>query len=144
MGSPGLDDVSVVSRNKGGVHVILKQSFHPAVNVHCNSLTESGVSQHVSTCFDTVKNIHRVMRGSSRHAGLWKCRKSSIQDTELGTRSVDTCWSSKSGAVSQILMLLDVILEVFAECAIGQTKVEAQSLLQQLQTKQLRFLLVVS
>ena len=41
-------------------------------------------------------------------------------------------------------MLLDVILEVFAECveSSSQTKFEAQSLLQQLQTKQFRFLLV--
>ncbi|KAL7381111.1 hypothetical protein ABVT39_000625 [Epinephelus coioides] len=59
-------------------------------------------------------------------------------------RSSNTRWSSKSGSVHKILKLLDVLLEALAECAegSGQTKTEAEQLLQQMQTKKFIFMLV--
>ncbi len=54
---------------------------------------------------------------------------------------------SKSGSVTKILKLLDVILETFAEYSEssgGLAKLEADSLLQQMQTKKFLFLLVTS
>lgn len=147
------DGASVMSGNKGGVHVILKQTFPQAVYVHCNShrlnlvlCATSKVSGHVSAFFDTVNNIHSFMTGSSRHARFVEVQKELHPDRpflEL-QRSVDTRWSSKSGAVSKILTLLDVILEVLAEYSesSGQTQAEAQSLLLQIQTKKFVFLLV--
>uniref|UniRef100_A0A8C9YWK2 TTF-type domain-containing protein n=1 Tax=Sander lucioperca TaxID=283035 RepID=A0A8C9YWK2_SANLU len=123
------DGGSVMSGNKGGVHVILKKTF-----------------PQVITFFDTLNNIHSFMTGSSRHAKFVAAQKELHPGRpclEL-ERSTDTRWSSKSGAVSKVLTLLDVILEVLAEYAesSGQSKVEAQSLLQQIQTKKLLFLLV--
>ncbi len=57
---------------------------------------------------------------------------------------MDTRWDSQSGSVTKILTLLDVILETFAaysETSSGLTKLEADSLLQQRQTKKFLFLL---
>uniref|UniRef100_A0A667Y2X2 TTF-type domain-containing protein n=1 Tax=Myripristis murdjan TaxID=586833 RepID=A0A667Y2X2_9TELE len=147
------DGVSVVSGSKGGVHVILKQTFPDAVYVHCNShrlnlvlCAASKASGHVSTFFDTVNSIHSFMTGSSRHARFLELQKELHPDRptlEL-ERSTEMRWSSKSGSLSKVLTLLDVILETLSECAegSGQTKVEAQSLLQQIQTKKFIFLLV--
>ena len=52
--------------------------------------------------------------------------------------------SSKSGSVWKVLLLLDVILEVIAEFpeACGQTTLEADALLQQIQNNTFLFLLV--
>uniref|UniRef100_A0A3B3R0H2 DUF4371 domain-containing protein n=1 Tax=Paramormyrops kingsleyae TaxID=1676925 RepID=A0A3B3R0H2_9TELE len=153
MDTSDLSATSVMSGNKGGVHVILKLTFPQALYVHCNShrlnlvlCAASKVSGHVSTFFDTLNNIHSFMTGSSRHAKFVAAQKElhpGRRCLEL-ERSADTRWSSKSGAVSKVLTLLDVILEVLAEYAesSGQSKVEAQSLLQQIQTKKFLFLLV--
>uniref|UniRef100_A0A8C1TUJ4 HAT C-terminal dimerisation domain-containing protein n=1 Tax=Cyprinus carpio TaxID=7962 RepID=A0A8C1TUJ4_CYPCA len=147
---------SVMSGNKGGVHVILKRTFPQALYVHCNShrlnlvlCATSKVSGHVSTFFITLNNIHSFMTGSSRHAKFVAAQKELHPGRFIHScleleRSTDTRWSSKSRAVSKVLTLLNVILEVLAEYAesSGQSKVEAQSLLQQIQTKKFLFLLV--
>ncbi|XP_034033315.1 zinc finger MYM-type protein 1-like [Thalassophryne amazonica] len=147
------DGASVMSGHKGGVQVILKETFPHAVYVHCNShrlnLVLSAVTKasgHVSTFFETVNILHAFMTGSSRHTHFIEMQKEMHPGRpclEL-ERSVDTRWSSKAGSVDKILTLFDVILEVLAECAesSGQTKVDAQSLLQQIQTKKFLFLLV--
>ncbi len=59
-------------------------------------------------------------------------------------RSSDTRWSSRASSVSKVLQLLDVILEMLAQCSEknGETKVEADYLLHQVQTKKFLFLLV--
>ncbi|CAM4658849.1 unnamed protein product [Leuciscus chuanchicus] len=78
----GFDGASVMSGNKGGVHVILKRTFPQALYVHCNShrlnlvlCAASKVSGHVSTFFDTLNNIHSFMTGSSRHAKFVAAQK---------------------------------------------------------------------
>lgn len=52
------DGASVMSGNRGGVHVLLKQTFKQVVYVHCNShrlnlvlCTAAKVSGHVNTFF---------------------------------------------------------------------------------------------
>ena len=59
-------------------------------------------------------------------------------------RSTDVLWSSKSGSVSKVLLLLVLILEVLADFteACGQTKLEADALVQQIQNNTFLFLLV--
>lgn len=147
------DGASVMSGNRGGVHVILKRTFPDAVYVHCNShrlnlvlCTASKVSGHVSTFFQTLNSLHSFMTGAHRHAKFLEIQKElhpNRQCLEL-ERSTDTRWSSKSGSVSKVLVLLDVILETLAQFSetSGHTKVEAESLLQQIQTKKFLFLLV--
>lgn len=86
------------------------------------------------------------MSGSHRHAGFIEVQKELHPDRpciEL-ERSTDVRWSSKSGSVSKVLLLLDVILEVLADFseACGQTKLEADALLQQIQNNTFLFLLV--
>lgn len=74
------------------------------------------------------------MSGSHRHAGFIEVQKDLHPDRpciEL-ERSTDDRWSSTSGSVSKVLLLLDVILEVLADFSetCGQTKLEANALLQ--------------
>lgn len=59
-------------------------------------------------------------------------------------RSCQTRWSSKSGLVHKILELLDALKETLAEYAesSGQTKIDTEQLLQQIQTKKFLFMLV--
>lgn len=60
-------------------------------------------------------------------------------------RSSDVRWSSKSGSVKKVLTLLDGVLKVLSEysdSANGQTRLEAQSLVHQIETKKFVFLLV--
>jgi len=59
-------------------------------------------------------------------------------------RSGDVRWSSWSNAVSKVLTLLRPILEILATFSenSGQTKLEADSLLHQMQKKRFLFLLV--
>lgn len=148
------DGASVMSGEKGGVQTILKETFPGAIYVHCSShrlnLVLSAATKssgHVSTFFETVNSLHHFFTGSSRHARFIEVQKELRPGRpclEL-ERSTDTRWSSKSGSVDKILTLLDVILEVleeYAETGSGQTKLEAQSLLQQMQTKKFIFLLV--
>ncbi len=148
------DRASVMSGAKGGVQTILKQTFHHAVYVHCCShrlnlvlSSVAKVSRHVNTFFETLNSVHGFMTGSSCHARFMDIQKElnpARQCLEL-ERSVDTRWGSKSGSVTKILTLLDAILETFAEyseTSSGLTKLEADSFLQQMQTKKFLFLLV--
>jgi len=71
----GFDGASVMSGNKGGVHLILKRTFPNACYVHCSShrlnlvlCTAANVSGHVNTFFDTVKSLHTFMTGAHMHA----------------------------------------------------------------------------
>lgn len=142
-----------MSGNRGGVHVLLKQTFKQAVYVHCNShrlnlvlCTAAKVWGHVSTFFGTVNQLHTFMSGSHRHARFIEVQKELHPDRpciEL-ERSTNDRWSSKPGSVSKALLLLDVILEVLADFseACGQTKLEADALLQQIQNNTFLFLLV--
>ena len=86
------------------------------------------------------------MTGVRRHARFIELQKEmhpTCRVKEL-ERASDTRWSSRSGAISKTLELLDVLLEHLAECLdeSGQTRQEADSLLQQIQTKKFIFLLV--
>lgn len=117
-----LDGASVMSGHRGGVQVLLKETFSKAVYVHCNShrlnlvlCTAAKVSGHVATFFDIVNNVHNFFTGAQRHArfiALQKETHPNRQCIEL-ERSCDTRWSSKSGSVHKILHLLDVILELW-------------------------------
>uniref|UniRef100_A0A673LF96 TTF-type domain-containing protein n=1 Tax=Sinocyclocheilus rhinocerous TaxID=307959 RepID=A0A673LF96_9TELE len=130
----GFDGASVMSGKKGGVHVILKKTFPHAVYVHCNShrlnlvlCTASKVSPCISKCFDVINNLHSFMTGSHRHARF------------MQIHSCDVRWSSWS-----MLTLLGPILETLAEFSesSGHSKLEADSLLHQMQTEKFLFLLV--
>lgn len=119
-------------------------------NAHCLNLVLCSVAKvygHVNTFFETLNSIHRFMTGSNRHARFMEIQKElhpDRQGMELEL-SVDTRWGSKSGSVSKVLALLDAILETLAECSdsnSGPTKLHAESLLQQIQTKKFLFLLV--
>lgn len=147
------DGASVMSGNRGGVHVILKQTFPRAIYTHCSShrlnlvlCTVAKVSGNISTFFDIVNDIHNYMSGARRHARFMEVQKEmhpNRQPREL-ERATDVRWSSKSDSVSKTLELLDVILETLAEFSeeSGQTKTDAENLLQQIQTKKFIFLLV--
>lgn len=148
------DGAAVMSGNKGGVQAILKETFPRAVYVHCNShrlnlvlATVSKSSVHVSTFFETLNSLHSFMTGSSRHARFLEMQKElnpTRQPLEL-ERSTDVRWSSKSGSVKKVLTLLDAVLEVlseFGDSANSQTRLEAQALAHQMETKKCIFLLV--
>lgn len=121
--------------------------------MHCNShrlnlvlCTAAKVPGHVSTSFETVNQLHTCMNGSHRHARFIEVQNELHPNRpciEL-ERSTDVRWSSKSGSVSKVVLLLDVILEVLADFseASGQTKLEADAILQQIQNKTFLFLLV--
>lgn len=142
-----------MSGNKGGVQVILKKTFPHAVYVHCNShrlnlvlCTSSKVSPTISTFFDVINNMYSFMTGSHRHARFMEIQQQlrpGKTNLEL-ERSCDVRWSSWSSAVSKVLTLLGPILETLAEFSesSGKTKLEADSLLQKMQTKNILFLLV--
>ncbi|ROL48817.1 hypothetical protein DPX16_22336 [Anabarilius grahami] len=101
--------------------------------------TASKVSPTVVTFFDVINSLHRFMTGANRHAQFLQIQKELHPDKpclEL-VHSTDIRWSSKSKSVSRVLKLYNVILETlsgFAEGS-GQTKIDAESLLQQIQTK---------
>lgn len=149
----GFDGASVMSGNRGGVHVILKKTFPHALYVHCNShklnlvlCTAAKVSPGISTFFGIINSLHNFMNGAQRHAKFLEIQKQMRpeQKTLELERSCEVRWSSWSNAVSKVLTLLGPILETlatFSESS-GQTKIEADSLLHQMQTKKFLFLLV--
>ncbi|KAK7163906.1 hypothetical protein R3I94_002577 [Phoxinus phoxinus] len=149
----GFDGASVMSGNRGGVHVILKKTFPRALYVHCNShrlnlvlCTATKVSPGISTFFDIINSLYHFMTGAHRHAKFLDIQKQMRpgQKTLELERSCNVRWSSCSNAVSKVLTLLGPILETlatFSESS-GQTKLEADSLLHQMQTKKFLFLLV--
>ncbi len=147
------DGAAVMSGGRVGVQVLLKKTFPHAVYVHCHShrlnlvlSTASKVSPTVATFFDVINSLHHFMTGANRHARFLQIQKELHPNKpclEL-VRSTDIRWSSKSESVSRVLTLYDVILETLSEFAegSGQTKIEAESLLQQIQNKRFIFLLV--
>ena len=148
------DSASVMSGSHAGVQAILKNTFSKAVYVHCNAhrlnLVLCSVAKgcgHVATFLETLNSLHSFMTGSSRHARFLEIQRElhpGRQPMEL-ERSVDTRWSSKSGSVKKVLILLDAILETLAEYSVSKcasTKLHAESLLLQMQTKKFLFLLV--
>ncbi len=147
------DGAAVMSGNHGGVHVILKRTFPNAIYVHCCShrlnlvlSTMASASGHVSTFFETLNSLRTFTNGAQRHAIFLEIQKEMHphrQPLEL-ERPSDTRWSSRASSVSKVLQLLDVILEMLAQCSEknGETKFEADSLLHQVQTKKFLFLLV--
>ncbi|KAJ4947757.1 hypothetical protein JOQ06_009790 [Pogonophryne albipinna] len=150
----GFDGASVMSGNKGGVHMILKKTFPHAIYVHCHShrlnlvlCAASKVSPGISTFFDVINNLHSFMTGTRRHARFIEIQKElrpGKPTLEL-ERSCDVRWSSWSCAVSKVLTLLGQILETLADFSqsSGHSKIEADSLLQQMQTKKCVFILVM-
>lgn len=125
---------------RGGVQVVLRETFPKAIYVHCNShqltlvlCTAAKASSHVSTFFDIINQIHSFFTRAMQHCHFKEIQKEmhpNYQCMEL-ERSCNTRWSSKSGSVHKILQLLDVLLGALAEFAktSGQTKIEAEQLL---------------
>ncbi len=137
------DGAAVMSGNHGGVHVILKRTFPNAIYVLSTVASASG---HISKFFETLNSLRTFTNGAQRHAIFLEIQKEMHphrQPLEL-ERSSDTRWSSRASSVSKVLQLLDVILEMLAQCSEknGETKFEADSLLHQVQTKKFLFLLV--
>ena len=146
------DGASVMSGYKGGVQALLKETFPSAVYVHCNShrlnlvlCTAAKASLEISSFFDNVNQIYSFFTGAQRHARFMEIQKEMgrVKCLEL-QRACDTRWSSKSGSVHKILSLLDEILEALCEYAETRSTstVEAENLLNQIQTKKFLFLLV--
>ena len=137
-----------MSGERGEVQALLKSMFPKAIYVHCNShrlnlvlCAAAKASEHVSTFFETVNQIHNFFTGANRHARLIEIQKELNPKRKVMEldRSCDTRWSSKSESVHKVLHLLDVILEGLAEFSesSGQTKTDADNLLHQIQTKSL-------
>ena len=86
------------------------------------------------------------MSGSHRHARFIEVQKVLHPGRPCIKleRSTDVLRISKSGSVSKVLLLQDVILEALAEFseAFGQTKLEADALLHQIHNNKFLFLLV--
>ncbi|KAF3844479.1 hypothetical protein F7725_007642, partial [Dissostichus mawsoni] len=132
----GFDGASVMSGNKGGVHMILKKKFPHAIYVHCHSqrlnlvlCAASKVSPGISTFFDVINNLQSFMTGTRRHARFIEIQKElrpGKPTLEL-ERSCDVRWSSWSCAVSKVLTLLGPILETLADFSqsSGHSKIKA-------------------
>lgn len=142
------DGASVMSGHRGGVQSILKETFAKAVYVHCNShrlnlvlCAAAESSGHVSTFFTVINQIHNFFTGAQRHTQFVELQKEMHPERPCKEleRSCDTRWSSKSGSVHKVLEMLDILLETLAEYSetSGQTKLDADNLLQQMQTKKL-------
>ncbi len=140
------DGASVMSGHRGGVQSILKETFPKAVYVHCNShrlnlvlCAAAESSGHVSTFFTVINQIHNFFTGAQRHARFVELQKEMHPERPCKEleRSCDTRWSSKSGSVHKVLEMLDVLLKTLGEYSetSGQTKLDADNLLQQMQTK---------
>lgn len=97
--------------------------------------TESQDSLALSTFFDVINNLHSFMTGSNRHAKFMEIQKQvrTGRPALKLVRASDFHWSLWSCAERKVLTLLDCILE-YSEFSSGNTKVEADSLLQQMQT----------
>lgn len=142
------DGSSIMSENRG-VHVLLKRTFPHALYVHCNShhlnLVLASSIKSFQSRQHTLNSFQTFMTGSIRHARFMEIQKQlhpSRQCLEL-ERSIDTRWGSKSGSVSKVLILLDCILELLAECSGSSHIIETQGFLQQIQMKRFLFLLVI-
>ncbi len=106
----------------------------------CPCDLKTNISQcHLCSLLLSQTNIH--YNGAQRHAIFLEIHKK-LTSTTFGARATLTpCWSSRASSVSKVLQLLDAILEMCSEKN-GETKLEADSLLHQVQTKKFLFLLV--
>lgn len=143
----GFDGASVMS----GVQSILKRTFTCALYVHCNSHRLNLVLCDASkgcpdfgTFFEAINALCLFLtHGQARFIEIQKEMHPDRPPLEI---ALDARTHHHYQHVTDIFSLFDVVLEMlaeFAECG-GQAGLEAQSLLQQVQTKKFTFLLVAS
>ena len=94
--------------------------------------------------FCIINSLHNFMTGAHRRATFLEIQRQMRpgQKTLELERSCDVSWSSWSNAVSKVFTLLGPMLETLATFSksSGQTKLEADSLLRQMQTNFFLFL----
>lgn len=144
----GFDGASVMS----GVERILGRTFTRALYVHCCSHSLKSVLCDTSkSCADFKtfsEAIHAlclfVRDGSHRQARFLEIQKEMHPDQPFLEPLCDA--QTQPSSVADVFHLFDVVLEMLMEFAEsgGQAGLEAQSLLQQVQTKKFTFLLVAS
>lgn len=139
----GFDGASVMS----GVDAILKRTFHRAVYVHCRSHRLNSVLCDASkgcpefkTFFETINALRLFLTHGSRASRFLEIQKEMHPDWP--PLEVDLRLSS----ATDVFCSFDVVLEMLTEFAEsrGLDGLEAQSLLQQVQTKKFVFLLAAS
>ncbi|XDV11447.1 hypothetical protein PO909_000385 [Leuciscus waleckii] len=86
--------------------------------------------------------VQAILKGTFQNAIYMHCHSHRLN---LVLSAVARTSDSRSAAVTKVFTLFDVIVEVLAQYAEegGQSEIEAQSLLQQIRTKKLIFLLVL-
>ena len=125
--------------------MILKKMFSHTLFVRCNShrlnlvlCRAAKVSPGISTFFCIINSLHNFMTGAHRRAKFLEIQRQMRpgQKTLELERSCDVSWSSWSNAVSKVFTLPGPMLETLATFSksSGQTKLEADSLLRQMQT----------
>lgn len=85
------DGASVMSGHRGGVQVLLKETFSKAVYLHCNShrlnlvlCTAAKAPGHVSTFFDIVNQIHNFFYGAQSSWRYKRCIQTVSAPQNLG------------------------------------------------------------
>ena len=126
--------------------MILKKMFSHTLFVRCNShrlnlvlCRAAKVSPGISTFFCIINSLHNFMTGAHRRAKFLEIQRQMRpgQKTLELERSCDVSWSSWSNAVRcKVFTLPGPMLETLATFSksSGQTKLEADSLLRQMQT----------
>ncbi|KAF5902845.1 zinc finger MYM-type protein 1-like [Clarias magur] len=139
----GFDGASVMS----GVDGILKRTFPRAMYVHCRSHRLNSVLCDASkgcpefkTFFETVNALHLFLAHGSRASRFLEIQK------EMHPDWPPLEYDAGLGSATDVLCSFDVVLEMLTEFAEsgGLAGLEAQSLLQQVQTKKFSFLLAAS
>lgn len=144
----GFDGAAVMS----GVQSILRRTFTRALYVHsCSHQLNSVLCEASKSCagfkafFEAVNALCLFLtRGPHRQARFLEIQKEMHPDRP--PVGLDDDARAQPSAVSDVLRSFDVILETLTEFAEsgGRAGLEAQSLLQQVQTKKFTFLLVAS
>lgn len=142
----GFDGASIMS----GVQSILKRTFPRALYVHRHSHRLSSVLAEASKgCpdFQTFSEAVNALCSFLTRDARGRARFLEIQkEMHPDRKPVELDRGARTRPSPDVLSLFDVVLETLAEFAEsgGQAGLEAQSLLQQVQTKKFTFLLVAS
>lgn len=141
----GFDGASAMS----GVRGVLKRTFPRALYVHCRSHSLNSVLCDASKSCAAFQSFSEAVRALCLFLMHRRARFLEIQKEMHPDRpplELDGGAPTRPSSVAGVFSLFDVILETLTEFAErgGQAGLEAQSLLQQVQTKKFTFLLVAS
>lgn len=144
----GFDGAPVMS----GVQSVLKRTFIRALYVHCHSHGLNAVLCDASKgcadfkTFSEAVNALRLFLTHGSHGQVRFLETQKEMHPDRPPLELDCGAQTQLSSVTDIFHLFDVILEILTEFAEGggQAGLEAQSLLQQVQTKKFAFFLVAS